>query len=570
MAKPFLKWAGGKRQLLPELISRFPADIRESKTYIEPFVGAGAVLFHLLDSEEYQFENFHIIDINPELILCYQMLQSSASSVWSELYQLIDNYPENHEDRKDESISGSYYNVRKKWNLNAGIDLHSLSEQERALRVAQTIFLNRTCFNGLFRVNQKGGFNVPIGDYRKLSFPSEKMLLGVQVALKDVNIHLGSFEMCLDLADQDTFIYFDPPYQPISKTSAFTSYSKEGFGQDELKKLSELYWELHERGSLLMMSNSDTGDTQSGEDWIGTLFHTFDIDKIGASRSINSKGNSRGKINEVIVKNSLTNKEVISHLNGLMVPGIRYTAREMSQLLYENIKVNLSKEDLAPMNSDTETSPRYHRMVKNACRCSPDVKSHQSNNWPELRVDATKSTKKKMVYFIEKTEPEEGEKVSFHRELSDGKKILFGRGRIDDWCVYIEENGKRRAPRDVEYFSFLEKLSDSIGRERVYSDFIVLWEPVTKTPDSSMHNIIDGLVSLHPTTYRLESTLWYTVLYMAMVSEENYRNTKLGKRLKRLGVHQMLVQGMSTSEAANWSRGKRWRVIAQECESFGF
>lgn len=204
MAQPFLKWAGGKRQLMKEIELRLPEDLESYDTYIEPFIGGGAVLFHLL--KKYDFENVHISDLNPELILCYEMLKLDAKSVIKNLDKLIEAYPKEIDDRKE-----VYYKIRADWNEDVG-NINSLSKSKKIKRVSQMLFLNRTCFNGLFRVNRKGEFNVPIGNYKKPSFPKEENLLEVQKALENVTIHLSSFENCESWVDKSTFIYFDPPY----------------------------------------------------------------------------------------------------------------------------------------------------------------------------------------------------------------------------------------------------------------------------------------------------------------------------------------------------------------------
>jgi hypothetical protein len=156
------------------------------------------------------------------------------------------------------------------------------------------------------------------------------------------------------------------------------------------------------------------------------------------------------------------------------------------------------------------------------------------------------------------------------RTLPDGSTIVFGRGRIDDWCVYIIDSSGRNAPSDIQYFDYLNNLAQAHGTNSVYNDFVQLWDAATSTPDPSVNNLIDSLVSVHPVSMVDDSRMWYTVLYMAMVSEENYPNTKLGKRLKRLGVHQFLLEGMSPKDAANFSRKMKWGDIAAECQSRGF
>ena len=171
MARPFLKWAGGKRQLISEIEARLPSDIDECSSYVEPFIGGGAVLFHLLESR--RFDEVHISDLNPELVLCYRTLQEDADEVIKHLSKMIESYPSEQEDRKE-----SYYAIRDNWNSDVG-KISSLSKTRKAKRTAQTLFLNKTCFNGLFRVNRKGEFNVPIGSYVNPSFPTSEGLLEV-------------------------------------------------------------------------------------------------------------------------------------------------------------------------------------------------------------------------------------------------------------------------------------------------------------------------------------------------------------------------------------------------------
>jgi len=295
MARPFLKWAGGKRQMLPEIQARLPADIEQCTTYVEPFVGAGAVLFHLL--ENYEFENVHIADINPELILCYRTLQSSAPVVITHLQALVKAYPSDTEERKD-----FYYAVRQEWNDSVPL-LNELSNDDQALRVAQTLFLNKTCFNGLFRVNRKGEFNVPTGRYVNPSFPTEEALLEVQEALQDVTIHLASFEKCIEWVDEKTFVYFDPPYRPLSDTSHFVSYSKGQFNDVDQKHLAELFFALDKVGARLMLSNSDPTNTNPGDKFFFELYSGFQVDRVNANRSINSVPELRGPITELLIGN---------------------------------------------------------------------------------------------------------------------------------------------------------------------------------------------------------------------------------------------------------------------------
>ena len=294
MAKPFLKWAGGKRQLISEIESRLPPNISEISTYVEPFIGGGALLFHML--ENYDFKKIHISDINLELVLCYRQLQSSVEDVISSLEKLIDNFPDETEARSD-----FFYNIRELWNSN--LDIESMNDGEKSERVAQMIFLNKTCFNGLFRLNRSGKFNVPTGRYKKPSFPSSEALKEVSVALQGVTIHHASYEECLNWVDDKSFVYFDPPYRPLSKTSSFVSYSKGDFDDENQTELASFTKVLDSRKVKFLLSNSDPKNTIPNDDFFDVLYNYFKIDRVFASRSINSNPEKRGKISELLIRN---------------------------------------------------------------------------------------------------------------------------------------------------------------------------------------------------------------------------------------------------------------------------
>jgi len=295
MARPFLKWAGGKRQLLQEIEARLPHDIAECTTYVEPFIGGGAVLFHLLD--KFDFDSVHISDLNPELTLCYRMLQEDARSVANSLRGLIDSYPTDQEDRKS-----VYYAIRDDWNSRVD-DLQSLSTEQRETRVAQTLFLNKTCFNGLFRVNRSGGFNVPIGSYVNPSFQTEEELVEVQEALQGVSIHTSPFQECVNWLDGSSFVYFDPPYRPLSDTSNFVSYSRGDFDDGDQERLAEVFRELDSRGTRVLLSNSDPKNTEGEDDFFDEMYADFTIERVSANRAINSNPSRRGDITELLIRN---------------------------------------------------------------------------------------------------------------------------------------------------------------------------------------------------------------------------------------------------------------------------
>ncbi|MEI7511126.1 MAG: DNA adenine methylase [Candidatus Peregrinibacteria bacterium] len=267
-AKPFVKWVGGKRQLLSQFHKLYPQNFNPQKnTYFEPFIGGGAVFF---DLQPYQAE---ISDVNEELIITYQVIQNQVEELIESLQKHI--YEKEY-----------FLKVRAQ-------NPKDLSNIERASRF---IFLNRTCFNGLYRVNQKGGFNTPFGRYTNPIICDSENLRNVSKTLEHTKIFVRSYSEVLKNAKKGDFIYFDPPYIPLNVTSNFTSYTKDSFGLEEQKKLRDTFAELSKRGCFVMLSNSDTSLTRE-------LYQDFMIRSVQAGRAINSKGGSRGKVGEVVVCN---------------------------------------------------------------------------------------------------------------------------------------------------------------------------------------------------------------------------------------------------------------------------
>jgi len=291
MARPFLKWAGGKGQLLSEITDRLPLNFsKEINTYVEPFLGGGAVFFRII--EKFKFQQVFISDINPELVLCYRTIQSDVEGVIKELNSLQLKYlPFDEEKRKE-----MYYSIRTIW--NCGVGIKSLSRKKRIIRASQMIFMNRTCFNGLFRVNSLGKFNVPMGSYKNPRIVDEENLRSVSNILQNIVIENYSYEQCESNIDSATFVYFEPPYRPIDPTSSFTSYAKSGFNDDDQTRLGLFFSMLSKRNCKLMLSNSDPHD-----DFFDELYSEFKINRVLASRNINSVGSKRGKVNEIIVTN---------------------------------------------------------------------------------------------------------------------------------------------------------------------------------------------------------------------------------------------------------------------------
>lgn len=271
--QPFLKWAGGKRQLISQ-IEPFVPEIGSS-TYYEPFLGAGAMLFH------FQPQNAIVNDVNSELYNVYKVIEDDK--LFDELIELLTMHESNND-------SDYFYEVRA-WDRTE--DYASMSPVKKAARF---IYLNKTCFNGLYRVNSKGYFNVPFGKYKKPLIVNEEILRNVHNYLKHNNITFlnGDFEDAVKDTKSGDFVYFDPPYEPLNPTSSFTSYAQEGFGRAEQYRLRDLFSELNSRGCKVLLSNSDTP-------FIREIYQEFKIVTVQANRAINSKATGRGKINEVLV-----------------------------------------------------------------------------------------------------------------------------------------------------------------------------------------------------------------------------------------------------------------------------
>jgi DNA adenine methylase len=266
----FVKWAGGKSQLIPQLSQMLPQKI---DTYIEPFVGSGAMYFFI--KQMYKPKHAFISDTNKELINAFKIVRDKPH----ELVEVLKKYKRRHS--KD-----YFYKTRD-------TDPNTLSDLENAARF---IYLNKTCFNGLYRVNSKGRFNVPIGSYKKPSIFDSKMLLEASRLLKGTVIKVASFQKAMDAAKAGDFIYFDPPYYPLSKTSSFTAYTKKAFLEDEQKELANTFKNLDKRGCVLMLSNSNS-------DFIKSLYSKYVIKDVLAKRFINSDSSKRGAIKEIVVTN---------------------------------------------------------------------------------------------------------------------------------------------------------------------------------------------------------------------------------------------------------------------------
>lgn len=273
---PFVKWAGGKSQLLEQFEALFPSSFNG---YIEPFVGGGAVFFHLFN-QGYVTNETILNDLNHSLMNCYKVIRDQVEKLIEELYRY-----EPH--KTDENF---FYNIRE-WDRQP-----NFSERSPVERAARIIFLNRTCYNGLYRVNSKGQFNVPFGKYENPRICDAENLRAISQALQNVELYSGDFEKCIDTAKRGNFIYLDPPYHPLSETASFTSYTKEDFTKMDQIRLAKTYAHLDKKGCLVMLSNSYTP-------FIRDLYREYRQEAVNARRAINSKGNNRNKIPELVILN---------------------------------------------------------------------------------------------------------------------------------------------------------------------------------------------------------------------------------------------------------------------------
>lgn len=275
--KPFVKWVGGKRQLLQQFrdLGLYPPhDFDPSKnTYHEPFIGGGAFFFELLP------EKGSIIDFNEELIITYRVIRDEPKKLIAKLKQ-----------HKKHNSKDHFLKVRSQ-------KTSRLSDVSRAARF---IYLNKTAFNGLYRVNQKGQFNVPYGKYENPNIVDVENIYNVSAALQKTRITNGSYKQVLRYAKKGDFVYFDPPYYPVSKTANFTSYTKDAFMEKEQEELRDIFIDLHNRGCFVMLSNSDTPFIR---DLYSNICDSIKIHTVHAGRAINSKASKRGKITEVVVTN---------------------------------------------------------------------------------------------------------------------------------------------------------------------------------------------------------------------------------------------------------------------------
>lgn len=289
---PFVKWAGGKTQLLSVLKSNLPTEVGTTITkYAEPFVGGGAFLFSLL--EEYDFEEIYINDNNKELMNAYQVIRDNCNEFLSVLNNLQNEYNGLSEELQEQF----YYEKREEFNTV------ELNEKTKIQKASLFIFLNKSCFNGLYRVNKKGKYNVPFGKHKSVSICDSDNLIKISAMLQNVVIKACDYHDVKDFADSSTLVYFDPPYRPLNVTSGFTSYTEDAFSDKNQTELAEFYKVLSSKGVKVILSNSDPKNTNENDNFFDDLYADFNILRVEASRMINSKGSSRGKIKELLIKN---------------------------------------------------------------------------------------------------------------------------------------------------------------------------------------------------------------------------------------------------------------------------
>jgi len=295
-AKPFLKWAGGKGQLLPVLKGYLPSDAGYT-TYIEPFIGGGALFFEVANTN--LFEHYVINDFNIELATAYRVVKSNVLDLVDQLKKIEIKYHFLDQSAQKEF----FYKIRNEFNNQKDVIDYKVFDSFLIQHIAYLIFLNRTCFNGLYRQNSKGGFNVPFGDYKNPKICDEANLIACSNMLQKATILSGDFENVSPFVNDMAFIYLDPPYRPLSTTSSFNSYAREAFNDDSQKRLASWFKLCSDKGARVLLSNSDPKNTDMSDNFFDDLYSNYNILRIEAKRMINSKKENRGSITELLIMN---------------------------------------------------------------------------------------------------------------------------------------------------------------------------------------------------------------------------------------------------------------------------
>jgi len=300
IAKPYLKWAGGKTQLINDIKKALPKYIINDKfTYIEPFVGSGAILFWMLNN----FPNLKkavINDINEDLVNTYKTIAYRPKELISILQILQDEF---HNLEGNEENKKLYYYQKR--------ELYNTRKEEQSGQAALFIFLNRTCFNGLYRVNRKNEYNVPMGGYKRPTICDKENILAVSNVLQKVEILNGDFEQTLNYANTNSLFYFDPPYKPLSETSSFNSYAKYEFNDSEQVRLKDFCSKLDALNHTWILSNSDVKGKNENDNFFDDLYSDFNIQRVVARRSINANPEKRGALKELLITNQVTSQEYV-------------------------------------------------------------------------------------------------------------------------------------------------------------------------------------------------------------------------------------------------------------------
>lgn len=290
--KPFVKWVGGKGQLIEEIRKKYPKELgKRINKYAEPFVGGGAVLFDVLSN--YDLEEVYISDSNAELVNTYKVIRDNVE----ELISLLSKYQLEYVSLDTLDRKEYYYKKRNRFN-----EL-KLSKELTVELAALLIFINKTCFNGLYRVNSKGEYNVPIGSYANPCICDESNLKRVSEKIQNIKIVCGDYQESTGFVDENTFVYFDPPYRPLTESASFTAYTKDSFNDDDQRRLAKYIIELSDRGAYVIASNSDPKNTNRDDNFFDDLYSKLKVSRVSASRAINSKGSRRGKISELLICN---------------------------------------------------------------------------------------------------------------------------------------------------------------------------------------------------------------------------------------------------------------------------
>ena len=293
IVKPFVKWAGGKNSLIPQLTKYYPFELKNGtiERYIEPFVGGGAVLIDIL--QKYEVKEAYAFDINKDLINCYNVIKTNVENLIQELdkkekeFLILDN----------DARQQYFYDIRTEYNS------YKLNEDINVKRASEFIFLNRTCFNGLYRVNKDGKFNVPCGKYKNPTICDSNNLRNLSKLIKNVTFEYGDYKKSESFVNENTFVYFDPPYRPLSITSGFTSYTKEDFNDDNQKELANYFYKLDLKNAKLMLSNSNPKNVNKDDNFFENIYKGFVINEVSAKRMINANAKGRGEISELLITN---------------------------------------------------------------------------------------------------------------------------------------------------------------------------------------------------------------------------------------------------------------------------